>query len=591
MANSVGELVKRANQLAVECEKKKDYKQAVALYIKAINLDPKNTKSITSLCAIYFNNGQLGLAEKVLLGALKLSPENEFFNFQLGKLYGSQRKHKEAVHYLLTALKFNENFREIYLNLAHVYAEMHEYVTALDYANRGIKKFPDYAKLYNNIAFIMRAMGDIEGGLKYQELAKDKLPKDFRLFSNYLFYLASSPITSPEEFLQKAKEYCSRVSEGIQQYKDWPELYSKKKIRVGFVSGDFRNHPVTSFIENWLGLIDKDKFELVAYYNFTNNDHKTLSLHSLFSEWYPVASLSDEELAKKIHSDHIHILFDLSGHTAHNRLPMFAWKPAPIQISWIGIPGSTGMKQIDYVMPNIEQSPPQFDHHFTEKPWYLSSAGCLKPPEVKIEVNQLPALNNGYITFGSFHSVTKLTDQVLKAWSEIIKNTPKSKLFFKCKELTELKTQEQLLSKMDKLGVDVERIILAGASPLSEYFKAYHEVDIGLDPFPYSSGTMGYHSVWMGVPFVTLAGDRMLSRVGYSTIKLVGLDEFTAESVDEYIQAAIEAAMNTERLQEIRMTLREASLKSGLYDGQKMASELETAFMDMWQLFLNNNEN
>ncbi|MGH1431683.1 MAG: hypothetical protein ACRBB4_11260 [Neptuniibacter sp.] len=591
MTSNVSGLVKRATQLAAECEKKKDFKQAIELYIKAINLEPTNTLAVTSLCAIYFNMGKHDVVEKILLGVIKIAPNNCYFYFQLGKLYTTQRQFDKAIDQFLKSFKLNKDLKENYLNLAHAYAEKHEYVTALEYAQEGIKKYPDYAKLYNNIAYILRALGDIEGAFRYQEISVDKNPREFSLFSNYLFYLSQSPFVSPEEYLEKAKEYGCRVSQGIKQYETWPGLASKEKLRIGFVSGDLRNHPVSFFIENWLGLIDKTKFELVAYYNFSQNDEKTLSLHSMFSEWYPVTALSDAELAEKIHKDHIHILIDLSGHTAHNRLPAFAWKPAPIQISWVGFPTSTGLEQMDYMMPNRNMSPPEFDHHYLEKQWYLPSAGCLKPPEVDIDVNDLPAIKNRYITFGSFHSVTKLTDQVLTTWSEILKRLPDSKILFKCKELKELKTQEVLLEKMVNLGIEPDRILIEGPCPLQEYFKAYHSIDIGLDPFPYNSGTVGYHSVWMGVPYVALAGDRLLSRVGYSNIQLVGLEQFAAESIEEYIQIAVDVASDLENLQSIRQKLRQTSLDSGLYDGSKMALDLETAFESMWQQFLNNNDN
>lgn len=591
MANNVCELVKRANQLAAECEKKKDYTQAIELYIKAINLDPKNTLAVTSLCAIYFNMGEHDVVEKILLGAIKIAPNNCYFYFQLGKVYTTQRQFDKAIDQFLKSFKLNKALKENYLNLAHAYAEKHEYVTALDYAREGIRKYPDYAKLYNNIAYILRALGDIEGAFKYQVISVDKNPKDFSLFSNHLFYLSQSPAVSPEEFLEKAKEYGRRVSQGVTQYDDWPKLKSNKKLRIGFVSGDLRNHPVAFFIENWLGLIDKNKFELVAYYNFHQNDEKTLSLHSMFSEWYPVTALSDAELAEKIHNDRINILIDIAGHSAHNRLPAFAWKPAPVQVSWIGFPTTTGLSQIDYMMPNREMSPPEFDHHYVEKQWYLPSAGCLNPPDVDIDVNDLPALKNGYITFGSFHSVTKLTDQVLETWTEILKRIPDSKLFFKCKELKDVRTQEKLLEKIVNLGIEEDRVLIEGPCQLDKYFQAYHSIDIGLDPFPYNSGTVGYHSVWMGVPYIALAGDRLLSRVGYSNIQLVGLQQFAAENIEEYIQKAVDVASDLDELQTIRQNLRQISLDSGLYDGRKMASDLEAAYEEMWQLFLKNNNN
>lgn len=586
MTDQVNALVKRATSLAAECEKNKDYKQAIELYVKAINLDPRNTLAITSLSALYFNMGKHSLVEKILQGAIKLSPSNSYFYFQLGNLYTTQRQFDKAIEQFLKSFKLDKELKENYLNLAHAYAEKHEYVTALEFAREGINKYPNYAKLYNNIAYILRALGDIEEAFRYQEISVDKNPKDFSLFSNLLFYLSQSPSVSPEEYLEKAKEYGRRVSEGVKQYDTWPQLASNEKLRIGFVSGDFRNHPVTYFIENWLGLIDKNRFELVAYYSFSQNDETTLSLHPLFNEWYNVSHLTDSELAEKIYKDQVNILFDLSGHTAHNRLPAFAWKPAPIQISWIGFPTSTGLATMDYMMPSKLMSPPEFAHHYLEEIWCLEAAGCLKPPAVEIDVNPLPALTNGYFTFGSFHSVTKLTDQVLKTWAEILRQVPGSKLFFKCKELKEPKTQNELREKMTGLGIDEDRLILEGPCKLEEYFSAYHSIDMGLDPFPYNSGTIAYHSLWMGVPYIALKGDRLLSRVGYGNICLVGLEEFAADSPEEYIHTAVLAASKPERLNEIRLGLREKALSSGLYNGKKMARELETTFGKMWQRFL-----
>ena len=591
MASNVSELVKRANKLAAECEKKKDYRQAIELYIKSINLNPKNIQAITSLCAIYFNQGELLRVEAILNGAIRLSPQSSYLYFQLGQVYITQTKFEQAAECFLKSKELNSKFKEVYLNLTHCYSRMHRYTEALKYAKEGVKRFPEYALLYSNIAFNLRALGDLEKALEYQEVAIEKDPKDFGIYSNYLYYLSQKGSLAPGSFLEKAKKYGQRVSEGVNPFGSWPSLSKNRKIRIGFVSADFRDHPVAFFLENWLKLLDKHKFELVAYSNFHQKDEKTLELERMFDEWHQIESLSNKEVADKVYNDRINILIDLAGHTANNRLPSFAWKPAPIQISCIGFPTTTGMTQIDYMLSTREMSPPKFDHHYVEKQWYLPSAGCLKPPEVDIEVNDLPALKNGYITFGSLHSVTKLTDQVLEAWSEILQRIPDSKLLFKCKELKEKKTQEILLDKMVNLGIESDRILIEGPCPLQEYFKAYHSIDIGLDPFPYNSGTVGHHSVWMGVPYVALAGDRLLSRIGYSNIQLVGLEQFAAESIEEYIQIAVGITSDLEKLQTIRQKLRSMSLESGLYDGTKMASDLETAFEGMWQLFLKNNNN
>ena len=203
-----------------------------------------------------------------------------------------------------------------------------------------------------------------------------------------------------------------------------------------------------------------------------------------------------------------------------------------------------------------------------------------------VDVAELPASRNGFVTFGSFHSLAKISDLVIETWCEILHQTPNSKLFFKCKELVDIHFREHLIDRCKRLGIEQDRLIMEEGSPLSEYFEAYNRVDIGLDPFPYNSGTVGYHSLWMGVPYIALQGDRILSRIGYSNLSQVGLNHLVADDRTRYVDVAVDLASNIEQLAFIRKGLREVALNSALFDGKKMADELEHVFKEMWQCFV-----
>jgi predicted O-linked N-acetylglucosamine transferase (SPINDLY family) len=248
------------------------------------------------------------------------------------------------------------------------------------------------------------------------------------------------------------------------------------------------------------------------------------------------------------------------------------------------------MSEIDYLLPNAALSPPEFECHYAETPWLLNPSACLALPDELPDVGSLPAATQGQITFGSFHSLAKISEGVLALWCSILQEVPHSKMFFKCRELVDARFREQLLSRCKKFGINEDRIVLEGATPMKEYLQAFNTIDIGLDPFPYNSGTVGFHSLLMGVPYISLKGDRMLSRIGFSNLTQVGLEELAAGDLDEYKRKAINLANDIPRLGKIRDELRKNTLESGLFDGNRMAKTLQTAFREMWSIFLTNNK-
>ncbi|MNZ76824.1 hypothetical protein D3C78_953450 [compost metagenome] len=365
-------------------------------------------------------------------------------------------------------------------------------------------------------------------------------------------------------------------------FHEWT-LASSGPLRVGFVSGDLHAHPVGYFMENLLRGLEAGTLELFAYPTRIREDEVTRRLKPYFSRWMPIQGLSDQAAARLIHDDGVHILIDLSGHTAYNRLPMFAWKPAPIQASWMGYFATTGMAEMDYFIGDPYVLPEAEVDHFTETMWPLpESYLCMMPPHEAPEVSVLPGLVNGFITFGSFNNLSKMNDQVVGLWAKVLEANPGSKLFLKTMQLNDQGVQDVTKERFAAHGIEPDRLILEGHSPRTELLAAYGRMDIALDPFPYPGGTTSAEALWMGVPVLTKRGDRFLSHVGESVVSNAGLADWIARDEADYIEKSRLVAADIQRLAQLRSGLRERLVQSPLFDGRHYARQFERAMMGMW---------
>jgi predicted O-linked N-acetylglucosamine transferase (SPINDLY family) len=293
---------------------------------------------------------------------------------------------------------------------------------------------------------------------------------------------------------------------------------------------------------------------------------------------------SNEAAAQLIHSDAVHVLMDLSGHTAGTRLPVFAWKPAPLQVSWLGYFATTGVTEIDYFIADPWVLPETEEPYFTEKIWRLPETRlCFTPPDVNVEVSPLPALSNGYITLGCFNNLAKMNDDVVALWARILESIPDSRLLLKAGQLKESSALQNTINRFAAHGIDANRLILEGPESREQYLAAYHRVDIALDPFPYPGGTTSVEGLWMGVPILTLAGERFLSRQGVGILMNAGLPEWIATDTDDYFIRAISHAADLQRLSDLRGRLRPQILASPIFDAPRMARNFEAALRGMWQ--------
>ena len=364
-------------------------------------------------------------------------------------------------------------------------------------------------------------------------------------------------------------------------------------LRIGLVSGDFRTHPVGFFLEGILANLNPARVELVAYSMSPQEDELTARLRPCFVAWNIIVGLSDEVAARKIHDDGIHILIDLTGHTASNRLPMFALKPAPVQVSWLGYFATTGLPAIDYLLADPVSVPETHRDHFTETVWYLPETRlCFTPPANRtgLELTPLPAVQNGYITFGCFQNLTKVNDAVLAAWGRIFFALPEARLRLQNSQMNCSTAREYLQQRLAQVGIMPKRVIMEGSVPREIYLAAYANVDIILDTFPYPGGTTTCEALWMGVPTLTLAGGTLLARQGASMLTCAGLEDWIASDEGDYVTRTLFHASDIHRLAQLRSGLRQKVLASPLFNARRFALHLEDALQNMWQQKISESE-
>ena len=360
------------------------------------------------------------------------------------------------------------------------------------------------------------------------------------------------------------------------------------KLRVGYVSGDLNKHSVAYFFEPLLQNHNPNAIETFCYYNDKKIDEITDRLITTSNNWHSIFGVSDTDVINLIKNDKIDILVDLSGHTDKNRLLVFAQKPAPIQVTWLGYPNTTGLSAIDYRLTDIIADPiGEADDLHSETLLRLPNGfQCYKGDQTVIADVNLPQKSNGYITFGSFNNLSKVTPEVIQVWSKILHAIPTSRLILKNSQLNHGK--KQLLELFKQEGIAEDRIKLYGAlASTEEHLTLYNAIDIGLDPFPFNGATTTCEALWMGVPVITLLGDRHVARVGASILTNIGLTDFIAQDIDDYVELAIKMAANTDYLQETRQGLRERMESSPLCNGKSFACNIENAYQDMWDKYVN----
>ncbi len=508
--------------------------------------------------------------------------------YDLATVLQRKREFNGARNIVRTLLRLNKKNIDYWLSLAslhHAYGDM----TLAEKCCREIMRFQHPGASSLGLTGIVLSDNHKMAEARYfMEKAVEMSNYNFGYFSNLLFVMSHDASVKPAELLEKHLEFGRRADEWAQGCEIKPVLKNSKdpgrKLRIGFVSGDLRKHPVANFLLPAWNALDREKFELVAYSTlFMNEDSVYRHFRDTANLWRQVDALSDSELANLIAEDEIDILFDLSGHTAYNRLPAFSLRPAPIQITWIGYPGTTGIKQMDYILlPTTLTQSRVLRDQLSEKIMFVETRKHFEPHPQCPEINELPALRNGYITFGSFNRAKKLNDHVLGVWAKIMLAYPESKLLMGF--MTDGEMVTAMTKRMQDLGIDQDRLIFRGLVELDEYLAYHHEIDILLDTFPYTGGTTTHHGAWMGVPTLTLSGPTIPCLQGVDIMGGYQLEQFIAVDEQDYITKAVSWGENIAELASIRQGMR-ARIPVANDTGCDVAANLEKALREAWHMY------
>jgi predicted O-linked N-acetylglucosamine transferase (SPINDLY family) len=559
--------------------------EAEASYLVALRLNPAYEKAYVRLAGTLKAMGRLDEAVTVLHGAAQLNPSSSDVFWDLGMVLTSLCRLSEAEAVFRRVIQIDPAIVEAYINLSAVLRDLGQLDEAEANARRAVALRPDSADAQSNLGLVLHDRGRLDEAEACWRQALRWRPDFPEAYSNLLFCMTQNATADPASLFAKHRAFAERFEAPlIASWQGHANSHDPDRVlRVGFVSGDLRNHAVAYFIEPLLAeLSGCSQISLYAYANHIIHDDTSERLRSHFAHWRMTASLADAELADRIRADGIDILIDLSGHTAKNRLLVFARKPAPLLASWMGYPGTTGLSAMDYYLADRFLLPPgQFDDQFTEKIVRLPAGAPFLPDKDAPPIGPLPAIANGYLTFGSFNRMAKLGSAAIALWSQLLRALPDSRMLMG--GMPEGEQFGPLIEAFAREGVGSGRLEFHARSDMKSYLELHRTVDVCLDTFPYNGGTTTLHALWMGVPTLSLAGHTVAGRSGAAVLGHVGLDGFIAHDATDFLQKGIAWAGDLVALSEIRTGLRERFAQSAQARPALIAAGLERALRIMWR--------
>ena len=569
-----------------------NFNTSIKLLNQAISIRPNHAQSYNNLGITYKELGDFEKAKNYYQKAINIKPDFADAHNNLGVIFRSLKEFQKAIDCYKKAIKIKSDYTDAHYNLANLLDQINKHDEAIIFYEKAIQINPNYAPAYYNLGNVLTTLGDFKKAITcYQNAIKVK--NDYLVaHNNLLFSLLYLDEVDSKFSLSQAKQFRSSLNP-IQEnlLNKYKFNNNPKKLKIGFVSGDLREHPVGFFLLNTLKHLKDEKIELFAYSNSKKKDNFSTKLKSYFANWRIIEDQSNKDVINEIRNDGIHVLVDLSGHSEKNRLPIFINKPAPIQVTWMSYPATTGIPEIDYIIGDQYVTPKNEQEDFAEKIFELPDIWlCFSSPGTDITISDPPMKKNGYITFGSFNNLLKINNKVISLWSKILKSIPKSKIFLKTHQLDNSYFKAKTIKKFKENGIDESLIILEGSSSRSKLLSSYDKVDIALDPFPYSGGVTSIEAIWMGVPVITKKGFRFISHTTESINHSVGMSDWIANDDDEYIEKCIKFSNNLKSIIDIRKNLRHKALKSPLFNSSLFSKHLSNGFWKMWNNFILKND-
>jgi protein O-GlcNAc transferase len=555
---------------------------AILCWQRALMVRPGYAEAYSNLGNAYLEKGLVDQAIESFKRALELKPGMAETLNNLGNAWKEKGEFDRAIGLYREAIADKPGFAEPHYHLGIAWSKKGDPDRAIESYRQAIALRGDFAEAYNGLGHAYRDRGEIGEAIANYRKAIQIRPGLVEAHDSLLVGLHYLPESDSKGLLEEARVWNAKFAKGfeglIQAHEN--EHGPGRRLRVGYVSADFRNHASAFFLHPLFAAHNREQFELFCYSQTAMGDEVTEALKGRVDHWRVTVGVSDVQMMEMIRGDGIDILVDLKLHTMDNRLPAFAGRPAPVQVTWLGYPGTTGMEAMDYRLSDPYLDPPGEGEDYSEKTVRLAdSFWCYDPIGAAVEVNELPLLRNGFVTFGCLNNICKVNDEVLELWGKVLEAVPGSRLILLAPEGA---ARERIVERLKREGVEAGRVEFVGRQSRGEYLKTYQRMDLGLDTFPYNGHTTSLDALWMGVPVVTLAGRTAVGRAGVSQLSNLGMKELIANSKAEYVRIARELGGDLARLVEMRAALRGRMEGSPLMDAGRFARAVEEAYRWMW---------
>jgi len=527
----------------------------------------------------YFTQGDYGEALKCYRKALCLDKTLSVAYFNIANILAIQSKFYPAEQHYKYAIRYKRDFPEAFNNLGNVLREQGKLSEAYEAYKKALFFKCDYFEAYNGLGNVLQSEGNIEDAINSYRKAIDLNPKYQIAKSNLLLCLNYSSNIKLQNIYEEHTKLAESIEKSVKRFKRTNPINKiKDKIRIGYLSPDFRRHSVGYFIRPIIECHNRDDFVVFAYSDVITRDTFTDEIERMSDHFIDCARFNENELYQKICDDKIDILFDLAGHSGYNRLTIFAMKPAPIQITWIGYPNTTGLKTMDYrIVDEITDPIGMTESINSEKLLRMPYCFlCYSPPKDAPIVEKAPFLKNGFITFGSFNNLSKINDFTVDLWSKVLHLRNDSKMLIKSKTFIDKGVRDRFLKRFQERGIDESRLILMPhVKSFREHLDVYNSIDIALDCYPYNGTTTTFEALFMGVPVITLSGNSHVSRVGMSILTNLFIEGLIAKNSDEYIKISSNLISNPDIIISLRKALRGILMNSILVDKMAFTRQLE----------------
>jgi protein O-GlcNAc transferase len=571
---------------AVRIHRAGDLAQAERIYRRVLDDEPGNARALHNLATIRVARGQLGAARRLLEQALAQAPDWAMPHMTHAGVCLALEDEEAATAAYARAVELDDSLVGAWADLATLHFDAGRHDQALDCSRRALALSPEDPGQLHNLGAVLIKLWHVDEAMDLFRRAAARPDATSRVLSMVLYRLHFARDARQSEILALARR-CGRQWMPAGEPPEAPRADPDpaRRLRIGYVSGDFREHALAHFIEPLLIHHDRAAFEVHCFDTSPASDRVTERFRGRADAWHAIREMSDEAAAALVRKSGIDILLDLSGHTDHHRLGLFARRPAALQITWMGFMNTTGLPAMDRIVANDTLIPEEEASLYVERPLRLSDSHlCFDPLMPPLPVGAPPALDRGQVTFGCFNRLDKVNPAVVACWARILRAVPDARLMLKTPELDLPPVHRRVSEAFAQAGVDPSRLLLEGGAPREAYCRAMSRMDIALDPFPHNGGTVTCQTLWMGVPVLTLEGrEGMIARYGASFLRAVGLGEWIAGDEDDYVRRAVAHARDLPALARIRGDLRDRLLASPAGNGGLFVAQLEEALRRAWR--------